>query len=792
MFVTLLALSLRLVNPHEVPVDAALRCGEATRGVSVGARAVVDVPDADGCTSADALLPLTLFSLTADAKGERQQPLGAEEEGACAVPALWLPSFACRNGTATAWIEAVDGATYEWTVEGATIVSGAGTSRVTLQITDPAIAKLDVRRSSDTCAVSTGGVIHVREPIVIRDFTVPQTANTDQPVTLRWSYDLGREPVSQLLTGDMFPNPIALPAAQRSYTFTPKSSGARTVELRASYAHVIPTALPKRRRATSAATATASECPSALASAKMNVSGCVDEVLTLDAPEDVAAGSTFMASVPLTGNQKAEWSVEGGTVKSISTFTETVEVTAGTSGRVRLTARVEQKPGCFVTAEAEVPILLAVEQCTTPPTATLSTGLRDCDRVQVVAEFTGTPPFRGLWSDGAELHVSSNRVVRELRRGGIVTLTQFRDAACYGRPASAETEDGQQSVRLELIENRCGIARVVAHFSGTPPFTGYWAGDYTRFSTTERRLERTVKNTGPVASQFLWQVVLEDAGCKRYTDSWTLMVDPVPVARAGPYPVCQTKPHEGAWVAVYAERYRLNDPVVAEWTDGVVSVGTIYGVGRRVPPIVTPSEQFTLRRVLVGGCEADLEHPTATILNRPTAQIAPTLPGRACAGEQLTARIHQQPSSESVLRWSLRGNYAMAAAPLDGKEFTFTSRLEGNVALSLFTEHGDGMCNSQSREVHVWFDAPADVLNVKLDPATIPRGGVTRITWETEGRFFDRVKVAVPPERAAGLTLDVWGATYADTTGPGTVPITFTWSDCRGSHTKAVHLTVTP
>lgn len=791
MFVTLLALSLRLVNPHEVPVDAVLRCGETTRSVTVGARGVVDLPESEGCTSADALLPLTLLSVTADEKGERQQPVGIEE-GACAVPALWMPSFACHNGVATAWVEAADGATYEWTAEGATIVSGAGTSRVTLQITHPAMARLNVKRSTDACAVSTSGVIHVREPIVIRDFTVPQTANTDQPVTLRWSYDPGREPGSQLLTGDLFPNPIPLPAAQRSYTFTPKSSGARTVELRASYARVIPTAPPKRRRASSASTATSSECPAARATAKMNVSGCVDEVLTLDVPDDVAAGATFLAIVRLVGNQKAGWSVEGGTVKSISPFTDTVEVIAGTTGKVRLVARVEQKPGCFVSAEAEVPILMPVEQCAAPPTATLSTGQRDCDSVQVVADFTGTPPFRGMWSDGVELHASSHRIVRELRSGGNVTLTQFRDAACYGRPASANIEDSRQSVRLELIENRCGIARVVAHFSGAPPFTGYWTGGE-RFSTNERRLERTMKITGEHAHELRRQVVLEDAVCRRYAVSDALVLDPVPLARAGPYLVCQTNPNEGAWVSVTASRYKhWTDLVVAEWTDGVVSMGTIGSVGRRVPPFTTSSQQYTLRRVLVGGCEADLEHPVVTIANRPTVQIAPTLPTQACAGERLTARVQPEPSADSTLRWSMRGNYATAAGPLDGKEFTFTSRLEGGVTIAVATEHADRVCNGQSREVSVWFHAPAEVLDIKLDPPAIPRGGVTRITWGTEGRFFQNVRVSVPPERASGLTVDAWGATYVDTTGPGTFPITFSWSDCRGSRTKNVDLTVNP
>jgi len=124
---------------------------------------------------------------------------------------------------------------------------------VAQQITGETSVKLHCTVRTSACAATSGsGVIQIREPIVVREFKVPATTNANEPLTITWSYLPGREPQSQVLTGDLFPQPVTLDTSQRSYTFTPQNGGLRTVELHASYARAIPVAPPSKKRRRSA------------------------------------------------------------------------------------------------------------------------------------------------------------------------------------------------------------------------------------------------------------------------------------------------------------------------------------------------------------------------------------------------------------------------------------------------------------------------------------------------------------------------------------------------------------
>lgn len=719
----------------------------------------------------------------------------AASESACDAPALSVPAFACRNGVATAYVEPVDGGTYAWSIEGATILSGADSHRVTLQLTDPNVVKLRVMRGGKGCAVEASGIIQVREPIVVKELDVPAEVPADQPVTLRWSYEPGREPNAQLLTGDAFAQPVPLPAAQRSYSFTPRTSGARTIELRASYERTIVTAPApaRRRRAASGAMTAASECPAAMRSAKMNVTGCSESPIDIDTPDDVRAGSAFHASLPLGG--EVEWSVENGTIQSTSPLKETIEVVAGTGGKVSIRARIELRPGCFVSSEAEVPIIVGTEQCPVPPSATLAVAARDCDSARVVASFTGTPPFAGRWSDGREFRTAGNVVTNDFILPGTYDITEFRDSACFGNVTPVHVETLRPSVRIEELSNSCGVVRLAATFTGTPPFDAVWS-DWEPIHTMERRIERTVRMPGGYDDPREWQIHnFRDANCDFAPASNILRPAPVPVAGifgAGPY--CQTSPHGGPTVMVSGHRGNglgFSGPIVAEWTDGTVSSSTTNVATRTLPPVSTPTATFELQRVTFAGCEADLEGTTVTVLNRPTAHVEKISRTSPCVGEPVTARIASPVSPEAVLRWSARGQYALNASPLDGDEFTFTSRDRGFVWLSLATEHRDGQCNGKTAETEFFFTHPTEPVGARLDPDVIPAGGVTRIVWENS---TFHAAIIVPPDRASGLTPPTLHtrATFVDKVGPGIVPITLQWNDCRGAHTKTLTLTILP
>src|SRR2546423_9310822 len=57
---------------------------------------------------------------------------------------LRLPVSACKNGTATAAMPLIAGATYAWTVDGGTIIAGAGTERITMRFGSSDVARVSV------------------------------------------------------------------------------------------------------------------------------------------------------------------------------------------------------------------------------------------------------------------------------------------------------------------------------------------------------------------------------------------------------------------------------------------------------------------------------------------------------------------------------------------------------------------------------------------------------------------------------------------------------------------------
>lgn len=68
------------------------------------------------------------------------------------------------------------------------------------------------------------------------------------------------------------------------------------------------------------------------------------------------------------------------------------------------------------------------------PEATVSGGGQACagDRVAIRADFTGTPPFSGQWSDGATFTTDASFVMRTVASSGSYSLISFSDATCSG------------------------------------------------------------------------------------------------------------------------------------------------------------------------------------------------------------------------------------------------------------------------------------------------------------------------------------------------------------------------
>ena len=708
----------------------------------------------------------------------------------CATPSMNAPAFACRNGSATAYVTPVAGASYEWNVEGATIVGGADTNRVALQITGDTSVKLSCVVTSEECGVKSAvGVIQVREPIVVREFKVPAATNANEPLTITWSYLPGREPQSQVLSGDLFPQPIVLEAIQRSYTFTPQTGGSRNAELHASYSRAISVVPPsKKRRRSVSGSPVASECPAALATAKIEVRGCVETEPILDAPFDSAAGATFTVKVEIADGEKVEWSAENGALQSVSPFYDEATFVAGTSGETKVTARVEKTSGCFSSASAAVAIILPASQCAVPPTATLTYSTHDCDKLLMHATFTGNGPFAGEWSDGTPFR-SSTSTGHYFTTPGTLTIQNFRDSTCFGTVTGEKTvETIKPFVGLNATQS-CGVAHLTATLKGVPPFEVRWSDGET-LTTSETTLTRTVKGTD---SYFLdtWMVTMTDAACKTSVYSRMIEVAAPPVIDYyGEYQACQTNP--GNSVRLFGRFRNATGPYRVDWADGATVVTTGPDFQRSVGPFSGPSANYEIVRAFAGACELDVTGLTQTVLNRPAATIQGS-GGFGCSTEPLTATLSVVPLPEATIEWAISKN----ARILSGQgtpNVTFTADNPGTYDVTVKTMYPDGHCTNTSQARSYTFAHKRTVRNVKLEPSTIKPGGKATITWEP----VNNPVVTVTTSAARGLDLhqdvDCCSAYFLDTQGvAASVPIYVQWYDpCLGYQGETRMLTISP
>lgn len=142
-----------------------------------------------------------------------------------------VPLLACRFGTAEAQVEPIPGATYAWTVEGGTIVSGNGTHSVLLGFGGAFSAATRVTVTHDGCVSTGAAVLNLRDPLQATIST--PDANVGTPVRLTWSYNRVEPILTQILHLPDGAAPIRLAQDVRSYVFTPTTEGAKTVKLTA-------------------------------------------------------------------------------------------------------------------------------------------------------------------------------------------------------------------------------------------------------------------------------------------------------------------------------------------------------------------------------------------------------------------------------------------------------------------------------------------------------------------------------------------------------------------------------
>ena len=765
---------LRLVNPHYVAVDATLSCGETQRTVRLEPHEIRDLTAQALCAAPllHASLPLLAFETDGDAK---QRILGTDES--CAPVTMAAPLFGCERGTATASVPLLAGATYAWTAEGATITAGAGTNRVTATLGDAGSAKLVCTVTHAGCSSEAVGVIAIRKPLLIHELKVPAEVDAAQPVTITWSYEPGAVPNAQLLTGDAFTSPVALDGAQRSYTFTPATDGSRNVELLASYAPSIhpPAASQGRRRAVGSTLATATQCPSARATAKLEIRGCALNNLDIVAPGAVESGSTFVASVELNAGDGVEWQVTNGTLVSSNGLPQ-VEIRADDfAPSVRIAARVAHSDECWVKLSVDVAVHPRAACGTNPPTATLSVTERTCFNATVQAAFTGTPPFSG-WLDGAYFETSSATFSQLVAAPGTYGIVGFRDSICSGVVDNLIVENTGPDAVLTTVGGSCTNSKIVATLTGRPPFKGLWSDGET-FTTSEYTVEKT---NLPYIGRY-WIHALEDATCwVPARESYVEITSPPGMGLAtGPF--CQYDGGEGVSLPITV--YEGLPPYSVEWSDGVVTTSNSTHFSRVFTDRV--STQVEIVRATTRTCDANVFNPVATIHYRHEPVIdESTLTPFICYGETGSAEL-TAPVPEGTIEWTITHGTILTGQGTSA--ITFKAVDGDPILLNVSVSYPDGHCTrSAGRGILVGETAGA-ITELTAEPSIIPAGSTTTISYKVVGNVNHWTHHVDPPSREGDLRGDRWKCNadrvctipFTDTHGAGTVTINVTYGgDC--------------
>ena len=759
---------LRIYNPHDEIAGATIVCEGASQRLRIPPRGVIDVAEAGGCTAIESFHPLTVI----EARGEDVQRV-IETDAACDTTTVMAPLFACKAGRGTAAVPVVEGATYSWSVEGASIIEGAGTPRVTLSFAEAGNVKLTCMITTAECSSTGTAVIAVREPIAIEQLTVPQTADTNAPVTITWNYGAST-PTSQVLAGDALDAPVILQPGARSYTFTPTRTGSKSIELRASYFASLPAAPSnRRRRAAGRSVATATECTAVTATRRMEVSGCNSHEPAITLPQEVDAGDTFEARVDTDLGEQAEFSVENGTILAQYAFDGRAMIRAGESGDLKVTA-ILTRGSCSREAESFVRIIPAAKQCPASPMATLTLVSRDCNRAVVRAAFTGAPPFRGTWSDGTPFFTQQSVLEHDFTTPGAYGMT-FRDESCIGVVAGSPSVDTFRArATLTTVGGNCTNAKLVATFTGTPPFTFTvldWQTGLRWVTTNEFVYEHQLKSN----EYAIWRISnLFDSVCSEVSESNTVNIVPAAHAEVLPDTFCTLTDYNDAVLRVSFNTGR--PPFTATWSDGVTTTSNAYSFHRAVPkPAGGAVAEYTLVRATAGdGCEADLGNTLAKVTYRPMPLIDhTTLDFGMCPGQIGTATLEraQVPPPNATLHWTVPGGEILSGQGTPTITFRPTSTTVSRMRVE--ATYPEGLCSTFSEQV-LRFYGVTQITDFQISKASILKGGSAHLSFSYDENV-EAVSISVDPstrrDELSMLSCENrrCTATFTDTRGAGTV-----------------------
>lgn len=356
---------LRLFNPTADVAEVRLSPDAETLWIKPGGIIERDIAGSVRAESAVVLLVTTRHT-TEEPSSERDGQLlvervrahSIEPDAACAPIPILTAASACRFGTSGAIVEAIPGATYSWTVDGAAITSGDGTNHINLAFGAPsAVAIAVVVRTSDGCSRNGAATVALHDPFRIASLIAP-LVTLGNPVTISWAIAGTDVPRSQTLTI----NGVAVQTAitDRGYTFTPTTVGTFSVQLDASL-------LGGRRRACcSSDVPNASFCIADTRTTSFTVTpSCIPATGSIAIPASVTRGQTLAGSVSASGSWTLT-SALGNTITPASGAGDhSFTYTASTAGNDILTLRVHGECGDITRTTS---VVIAVG----PPTVSLA------------------------------------------------------------------------------------------------------------------------------------------------------------------------------------------------------------------------------------------------------------------------------------------------------------------------------------------------------------------------------------------------------------------------------------
>jgi hypothetical protein len=550
--------------------------------------------------------------------------------------AVQVPATACKSGTATVGVIAVPGATYAWTVDGGQIAGDAAGDHITITLGTNAKATVSVTMTSGDCVSHGNGVIALHDPFGVR--VVPIGAgHAGEPLTIIWNYDNGA-PGQQTISGDF--GTVTLAPEVRNYTYTPQKSGSKQFAIDA-VMKLPPTApLPSRQRAVSKSPVGASPCTVAHAAAAYEVGECVVPPVAIDAPASVISDAKFEVSVHPQAGAVATWTITNGFPATATG--QTVTVTAGSSGEVGISVRLT-RGACADALDRSIAI--TPKPACDNPKATVNTPTFSCGSAVLNASFTGTPPFKGTWSDNVPFETSSTSLVRIVTIPGNYSILRFQDASCEGTASGVAVVSAlyPSATIIGKAGNSCtDVDTATVFFTGKPPYSGCWL-DGTCFQTNQAVLTKPITKAGwnTLASGY------DGTGC-------SLEIFGGVAAFASPHVGlsrrCQWGPtfgNKADLFVFYAGVFA--GPSVVTWLDGVSSGYDRYGLqpSQTTTYTVTGISEF-------GACKTLWDTPKSiTIYPTPEPEFAPDS-GDICLGSIGTTTLATPPPPGTKVEWEVQ------------------------------------------------------------------------------------------------------------------------------------------